>query len=98
MTEPRHIMPDTDTAISSLQSLRETVAQVGPSQPMTREEYEEQDRRLTEEIDAAYKAFNRARDYWDDLCAERRDLHFQWRDQHRDAPDRHFPADRAVEQ
>lgn len=48
---------------------------------MTREEYEERDRRLAADIDAAYEAFNKARDYWDGLCRERRDLHHQWRQQ-----------------
>jgi hypothetical protein len=48
---------------------------------MTREEFEERERRLTAEIDAAYAAFNRARDYWDGLCMERRDLRWQWRQQ-----------------
>ncbi|MEU1043947.1 hypothetical protein ABZ400_02170 [Streptomyces sp. NPDC005897] len=51
---------------------------------MTSEEYEERERRLTVEIDDAYKAFNRARDYWDRLCRERLDLRWQWAQQQRD--------------
>jgi len=48
---------------------------------MTRDEYEEQKRRLDDDIEAAYATFNRARDHWDELSKERRELHWQWRRQ-----------------
>jgi hypothetical protein len=48
---------------------------------MTREEYEARERRLTADIDDAYKALNAARDHWDRLCVERRTLRYDWRDQ-----------------
>ncbi|NUR02478.1 MAG: hypothetical protein HOY79_39875 [Streptomyces sp.] len=54
-------------------------------EPMTREEYEAQLRRLNTEITAAYAAFNQARDHWDGLCKARRDLHWRWRQQNKKA-------------
>ncbi|MFJ6566627.1 hypothetical protein ACIQNU_04355 [Streptomyces sp. NPDC091292] len=50
--------------------------------PMTQEEFEARDRRLAADVDAAYQAFNRARDLWDSLSQERRELRHQWRQQH----------------
>jgi hypothetical protein len=50
---------------------------------VTREEFEAQDRRLTDDIAAARKAFDRARDTWDRLCEERLKLRCDWRDQNR---------------
>jgi hypothetical protein len=57
---------------------------------MTREEYEEQQRRLDAEIEDARKAFNAARSRWDQLCEDARDLRYQWREQQK-------AADRATE-
>jgi hypothetical protein len=48
---------------------------------VTRDEYEKRDLRLTEDIEEAYRAFNRARDLWDGLCKERRNLRWQWSQQ-----------------
>jgi hypothetical protein len=51
---------------------------------VTRDEYEARCRRLTDDIDAAYAAFNRARDHWDALCLERLRLSWQWQEQCRE--------------
>lgn len=52
---------------------------------MTREEFEAQDSRLVEEIEAAREEMYRARREWDRLCEERLTLRYDWRDQNRQA-------------
>lgn len=57
---------------------------------MTREEYEEQQRRLEADIEDARKAFVNARSRYDQLCEDARELRYQWREQQK-------TADRATE-
>lgn len=53
------------------------------AEPMTREEYEEKWRRLSNDADDARKALNRARSIYDGITDELRDLRTEWQDQQR---------------
>ncbi|GAA1065184.1 hypothetical protein [Streptomyces asiaticus] len=48
---------------------------------MTKEEYEERQRRLATDIEDARQALNRARARYDQLCEESRNLRIDWREQ-----------------
>lgn len=48
---------------------------------MTREEFEDLERRLAADIEDARKVLNAARDRFDRLCEEARILRYGWRDQ-----------------
>lgn len=48
---------------------------------MTRDEYEAQERRLNDDIEAARQTLNRARTNFDRLCDELRALRQEWREQ-----------------
>lgn len=48
---------------------------------MTREEYEERQRRLGKDIEEARKTFVNARSRYDQLCEDARELRYQWRQQ-----------------
>ncbi|MFD7995537.1 hypothetical protein [Streptomyces mexicanus] len=56
---------------------------------MTREEYEEKRRRLSEDAEDARKALNRARARYEQITDELRDLRIEWQEQQ--------AADRATE-
>ncbi|WP_458089542.1 hypothetical protein [Streptomyces malaysiensis] len=52
---------------------------------MTKEEYEERQRRLDEDIEDARLTLNRARARFDQLCDDARALRVEWQEQQRKA-------------
>lgn len=80
ITPPTQIRPGVYLATTRRHQLRDRGAH-----PVTREDFEAQESRLVEEIEAARKEFDRARREWDRLCEERLTLRCDWRDQNRRA-------------
>jgi hypothetical protein len=50
---------------------------------VTRDEYEAQQRRLAADAEAARRTYIRAKDLYDRLCDEQRDLRIAWQEQQR---------------
>ncbi|MFD8609745.1 hypothetical protein [Streptomyces sp. NPDC059631] len=74
---------DRAAAAEQLASVREAVEALPKKKPLTREEYEEQLRRLGDDAEDARKAYIRAKAHYDGICDQMRNLRIEWQEQQR---------------